>query len=282
MNIQRTPRSASMVIFCVAVGAIGIVGCSSANVTGAPSAASSGSAAISTVQLSQELAHIHGAVVDPTNQTIIAGTHAGAWRIAVNGSVVKLGTSNDDFMGFTIVSPQRWIASGHPGSGSSSPNPLGLIESTDQGVTWVPVARVGETDFHALAARGNTVVGSDGHAGLIKSTDAGRSWAAAAPIQVAGVAYSGQRLLAATSKGIEFSTNDGGSFELVPQSPMAVMLSAVGNAAWAVDRTGQVWRSTDSGATWQVQASVPGAAGIAAVDDTRAYVITGTELVTVS
>ncbi len=282
MNIQRTPRSASMVIFCVAMGVIGIVGCSSSDVTSGPATASRGSAVISTVQLSQELAHIHGAVVDPTDQTILVGTHTGAWRIAVNGSVAKLGTSNDDFMGFTLASPQRWIASGHPGSGSSSPNPLGLIESTDQGVTWVPVARVGETDFHALAARGTTVVGSDGHAGLIKSTDAGKSWVAAAPVQVAGVAYSGQRLLAATRNGIEFSTNDGGSFELVPQSPMAVMLSAVGSAAWAVDRTGQVWRSTDSGATWLARASVPGASGIAAVDGTRAYVITGTELVTVS
>ncbi len=67
------------------------------------------------------------------------------------------------------------FASGHPGPSSQSSNPLGLITSRDGRLTWAPVSRGGQTDFHALTAHGSTIVGLDGQT-LTSSTDLGRSW----------------------------------------------------------------------------------------------------------
>jgi hypothetical protein len=47
-----------------------------------------------------------------------------------------------DVMGFT-KNGDRWLASGHPAAGSTAPGDLGLLESTDEGVTWSPVALSG-------------------------------------------------------------------------------------------------------------------------------------------
>ena len=235
------------------------------------------------VALSTELDHIHGASVDFADGTILAGTHTGVWRISPGGSVTKVGTSDDDFMGFTIPRADRWLASGHPAPTSSSPNPLGLVESIDQGQTWVSVSRRGESDFHALAANGNTIVGFDGHSGLIRSQDAGKTWADASATQVASLAFSGDRLLTVTANGVEVSTDNGSTFAPVSGSPAAALLSTTGATVWVIDRDGRAWLSTDAGATWQSRTTVGrDVSGLAAVDSTRAYAITTTELITIS
>ncbi len=46
-----------------------------------------------------------------------------------------------DLMGFTVAGPGRYLASGHPGLHVDLPQPVGLIETTDGGVTWTPVSR---------------------------------------------------------------------------------------------------------------------------------------------
>jgi len=228
------------------------------------------------------LDHIHGAVVDSADGAILTATHTGVRRISPTGAVTKVGVSDDDFMGFTIPKSDRWLASGHPGPTSTSPDPLGLVESTDQGATWSAVSRRGETDFHALAASGNTVVGFDGHTGLIRSTDGGKTWTDASATRVAGLAYSGDRLLAVTARGLEASTDNGTTLQPIAGSPQAVLLSTAGATVWVVDRSGGTWLSTDAGVTWQARATVTrDVAGLAAVDAARAYAITTSELIAV-
>jgi hypothetical protein len=46
-----------------------------------------------------------------------------------------------DLMGFTVAGPGRYLASGHPGLHVDQAQPVGLIETTDGGVTWTPVSR---------------------------------------------------------------------------------------------------------------------------------------------
>jgi hypothetical protein len=78
-------------------------------------------------------------------------------------SIDLMGTSTDGTL----------YASGHPGPGTDLPDPVGLITSTDQGNTWTPVARQGETDFHALAVAGTDLVGYEGR--ILTSTE-GHHW----------------------------------------------------------------------------------------------------------
>ncbi len=60
-------------------------------------------------------------------------------------------------MGFTIVGPDSFLGSGHPGPGDPGPSDVGLIRSDDGGAGWTPVSLSGRSDFHALTAGGDNV-----------------------------------------------------------------------------------------------------------------------------
>ena len=60
-------------------------------------------------------------------------------------------------MGFTVAGPGHYYASGHPGTATDLPQPVGLIESRDGGRTWAVLSRGGQSDFHALTTSGRTV-----------------------------------------------------------------------------------------------------------------------------
>lgn len=266
----------------ILLASIGLVACQSQSGTKS-STPSTVEVAAGAVPLSTELDHIHGAAIDFADGTILTGTHTGVWRIDPGGAVKKVGISDDDFMAFTIARADRWLASGHPGPTSSSPNPLGLVESTDQGATWTAISRRGETDFHALAANGNTVIGFDGHSGLIRSQNGGKTWMYVSATQVAALAFARGRLLAVTANGLEASTDSGTTFQPIAGAPAAALLSSTAATVWVVDRGGRAWLSTDAGATWQPRATVGrDVGGLAAVDATRAYAITTTDLIPIS
>jgi len=89
-------------------------------------------------------------------------------------------------MGFTVVGPDHFLGSGHPGSVRDDPPFLGLIESRDAGNNWRPISLRGEVDFHVLEAQGAIVYGfgSDFEtraARFLRSEDGGRSWKRLAP-----------------------------------------------------------------------------------------------------
>jgi hypothetical protein len=87
--------------------------------------------------------------LNPGDGTVYAGTHDGLFKLPVEGSPIRVADRVQDFMGFTVVGPNHFLASGHPKSGSSGPASLGLIESTDGGLTWTPLSLAGGADFHA-------------------------------------------------------------------------------------------------------------------------------------
>jgi len=97
-----------------------------------------------------EVAHVHGLGVDPQDGTLYAGTHHGLIRVPEQGEPTRVADRVQDFMGFTVVGPRHYLASGHPGEGQGGPSSLGLIESTDGGQTWNSVSLAGEADFHVL------------------------------------------------------------------------------------------------------------------------------------
>ena len=99
--------------------------------------------AIEAVALSEAVSHVHGLVATDAG-TVVAGTHRGARTVTAAGAVSAPGGAQDDLMGMTgEAGTQRLASSGHPGPGTSLPNPLGLITSTDGGATWTPVSLQG-------------------------------------------------------------------------------------------------------------------------------------------
>jgi photosystem II stability/assembly factor-like uncharacterized protein len=155
-------------------------------------------------------------------------------------------------MGFTIAGANHYYASGHPGVVLDLPQPMGLIESTDGGKSWKVLSRGGESDFHALAKAGDTVVGFDGQ--LRRTTD-GRSWSRASiPAAPRALASDpkGTRILATTERGLMMSTDHGATWSEVKGAPLMLL------TAWADDQTavgiapdGSVAISRDAAKTWR-------------------------------
>lgn len=271
----------------VTVGAVLMVATGCANTpasspSGAVANPTASSTSGQTVTLSTALDHIHAATFDTVDGSVLVATHAGIWRVSTSGQAARVGAANDDFMGFATATPGRWLGSGHPGPGSSQPDPMGLIESTDQGGAWTSVSRSGQTDFHALAARGNVVVGAPAHdQTLLRSDDSGATWSDGAALEVGSLAFAGDRLLAVTASGLAVSDDAGGSFQPMAAAPAGALLSANGAAVWVIDSNAQVWSSPDAGRTWQPRGSVPrDVAAVIAVDSARAYAMSTTELIT--
>jgi hypothetical protein len=87
-----------------------------------------------------------------------------------------------DTMGFAVVGPDHFLASGHPDLREDLPAHLGLIESTDsalyvsddRAVSWQATTPV-SGDARALAVSPQAWYVATSH-GVYRSTDTGRSW----------------------------------------------------------------------------------------------------------
>lgn len=66
-----------------------------------------------------ELSHVHGLGVDSADGQLYAGTHYGLIRVPEDGDPTLVGEVKHDFMGFTVVGPDHYLASGHPGQGTA-------------------------------------------------------------------------------------------------------------------------------------------------------------------
>lgn len=219
----------------------------------------------------QRLEHVHGLVVD--GDRFLAGTHAGLWRVDHDGAVSRVGYTRDDLMGMSgEPGTGQLVSSGHPADGDR-PDPLGLMVSDDRGATWREVSLAGEVDFHALAVRGEQIVGHGGP-GLLISEDGGRTWADGAAIQPAALVITDGTVWATTAEGLQRSDDGGLSFEAVPGAPGLVLLAAGADGSlWGVDRSGVAWRSRD-GAEWEKRVVVGPVHALAASGFDLAHAVT--------
>src|SRR5688572_22648573 len=93
--------------------------------------------------------HVHGLGIDPADGVLYAATHHGVFRIPEDGEALRIADRYQDTMGFTVVGPHRFLASGHPSLADDhlrvegKPPLLGLIESTDAAKTWRPLSLLG-------------------------------------------------------------------------------------------------------------------------------------------
>ena len=220
------------------------------------------------------MAHVHGLGLD--DGELLAGTHYGAFRVAEDGSVTQVGPTQD-FMGFTVVGSDHYLASGHPGAGQDAPGNLGLIESTDGGKTWDSVSLRGEADFHSLEARHGRVYGHSG--GVLMVSEDGTNWNERATIALADLAVSPDNpdtILATTEQGVAVSADGGNRFEFVEGAPALVLITWTDEGTIVgVDQQGVLHVSPDRGKTWEERGSTGGRPAALTAQGDLVFVATG-------
>ncbi|MBA3532799.1 MAG: glycosyl hydrolase [Ardenticatenales bacterium] len=175
-----------------------------------------------------ELPDIHGIGYSANGERLVVAAHAGL-RVFVGGEWLIPEVPVNDYMGYSATDT-GFYSSGHPGPGSSLPNPLGLVKSTDAGKTLTTLGFSQESDFHLIGA------GYKSHAlyvftpapnsrltpGLHHSLDEGQSWAAstvqgltAQPLQLAVHPTEASTIALATESGLFLSADYGNQLQRV-------------------------------------------------------------------
>ncbi|WP_143591602.1 hypothetical protein [Thermoactinospora rubra] len=126
------------------------------------------------------IGHIHGLGIDPADGTLYIAGHYGLFQVRSTSTATRVADRIQDHMGFTVIGPNTFLASGHPGAhdmaAGGAPH-LGLIRTTDAGVTWTTVSESGTADFHALQPAGTVLYAYDSQTSRVRrSTDEGRTW----------------------------------------------------------------------------------------------------------
>lgn len=270
-RVLRAPASLAVVVALAA-------GCSSSE-TGPTAAASSAGAGV------LPSGHVHAVAIDPGDGALVLATHDGLIEVGPGGELTPTGPVID-LMGFTVVGPDHYLASGHPGPRVDLPQPVGLMESVDGGRTWVPLSRQGQSDFHALTALAPS--GALGWDGALQRSADGRTWqqlAIPAEPHTLAAAADGTTVLATTAQGLLRSVDAGATWAPVDGAPLlqVVTWAADGNVVVGVDPAGTLWRSSDDGASWRQKArlgAAPHAVAATAQDGRlRVLVVTAVGLV---
>jgi len=233
------------------------------------------SASPSVVELSTPLDHVHAVVY--VNGRLLVGTHTGVVDVdPSSGQVSQRGASQDDFMSLA-GSADLLVASGHPGAGSTLPDPVGLIRSTDGGEIWQPLSLTGEIDFHALAVDADRVAGSATAGELLYSDDAGASWTTIAQGGFTSLAWFKGQLWIADGSTLATWVPGDSALTLAAGTPgVLVAVPPDGSRLWVLQPDGSLLTSAD-GVSWTPAGSVSKAAALAASADS-AYVVTNEEI----
>jgi hypothetical protein len=212
--------------------------------------------------------HVHGLGRNPADGAVMVATHTGLFRVdAKGGKPVLVAGLYQDTMGFTVVGPDHFLGSGHPGSADDPPF-LGLIESRDAGNAWRPISLRGEVDFHVLEAAGKTVYGFGSdfdtrQPRFLRSDDGGHTWTRLAPPEeLLGLAIDPRdsRRIVALGEERGHVSRDGGSTWRPIGVPGGLVTWTEELGLVAVDADGTVRRADDvDDIEWQTIGRLPGA-----------------------
>jgi hypothetical protein len=209
-----------------------------------------------------DLTHVHGLGVNPKDGSLYIATHTGLFRAAPGATeATRVGDSEQDVMGFSVLGPDRFLGSGHPGALQGGPSNLGLIRSDDAGRSWDSVSLLGEADFHVLRSQGSMVYGFDASNGrFMVSADGGRRWeerdAPGAMIDLAIHPSAAGRVVASTEQGLVTSADRGRSWETLQDGPLALLTWPAPDALYRVEADGRVSLSRNHGRSWNPTGSI--------------------------
>ncbi len=203
--------------------------------------------------------HVHGIGLNPGDDRVYVASHQGVFRLD-DGAPTLIADRAQDTMGFTIAGPDRFLASGHPAPGSTDPNPLGLIASTDRAASWSPLSLAGTSDLHSIDTAGDTIhaYGADGQ--ILSSQDGGRSWETIARgqfIDIAANPSAPDQLLATTETANLVSVTAGKEPTQIAGAPPLVLIDRTSSdEIVGVDPVGAVFISADDGDSWRETTSL--------------------------
>lgn len=214
------------------------------------------------------IGHVHGLGVDPSDGSIYVAAHFGLFQVRSASSAVRVANRLQDHMGFTVVGPKTFLASGHPALETmpeGAPPHLGLIRTTDAGLTWTAVSEAGISDFHSLQPAGTSLYAYDSQTGRVRrSLDDGRTWIEGAKAQVvdlAGNADLPDHVYATSPDGPQMSDDGGKSFTAITGAPLLTHLDLPRKGVLiGVGPDGTVHTSRDDGKSWSTVGRIPGQA----------------------
>ena len=224
------------------------------------------------------VAHVHGLGVNPASGDVYAATHFGLFRVPANGKAERVGKLLQDTMGFTVVGPDHFLASGHPDMRDTRlrkpgrPPLLGLIESTDGGRSWEPLSLLGEADFHSLVAAHGNVYGYDSTGGRFMVSPDGKEWETRSHLAVADFAVDpadAEHLIAMTERGLAESGNGGRSWEPVEGPRLAFLSWGAEQGLWGVSPAGETYRRVEG--RWEPREALAGQPQALLVTDDELY-----------
>lgn len=210
------------------------------------------------------LVHVHGLGIDPGEGTLYVASHFGVFRVPEDGAAERVGPVQD-FMGFTVVGPENFLASGHPGvegQREGQPANLGLIESTDGAATWQDVSLSGEADFHALEYAHDQVYGWASTSGELMVSADKTNWETRSTLELFDFSVDPEdpdRVVATTPEGVQTSADGGRTWEPVDGAPELVFLAWDRDSGlWGVDPGGTVYHTSAPDLDWEQGGSLPG------------------------
>jgi hypothetical protein len=226
----------------------------------------------------QAVGHIHGLGVDPADDTLYVATHHGLFHVANSGAPRRVADRWQDTMAFTVAGPGHFLASGHPDLREDLPPHLGLIESTDAGETWQPLALQGEADFHILEQVGDDLYAYDATSGRLLVTQDRKSFEQVAQLPLLSITADpneSNTLLATTNEGelIEIDAHTGAAKEL--PGPLLVLLDTTPEGdIVGIDPAGTIQVSDDAGEAWTPQGQIGGQPAAFSITDGEWYAAT--------
>lgn len=210
------------------------------------------------------IAHVHGLGINPADGLLRVATHYGTFVIPDDGPAERVGGSYQDTMGFTVAGPDRFYGSGHPdvaGIRRGEPGLLGLIESTDAGVTWDSVSLSGEVDFHGLATAHDQIYGWDSTSGRFLVSSDGETWQTRSTVDLYSFAVDPEdadHVVGASPDGLLDSTDGGRTWQAL-DGPAVVALSwSETTGLWGVTADGTTYSGGVEGTDWRETSSLPG------------------------
>ncbi|MEV0630927.1 F510_1955 family glycosylhydrolase [Nonomuraea wenchangensis] len=224
------------------------------------------------------IGHVHGLGVDPADGALYVAGHYGLFKITSPAVATRVADRDQDHMGFTIMGPKTFLASGHPSVEDVStgrPPHLGLIRSTDSGLTWQTLSEDGSADFHSIQPAGDSLYAYDSQTSKVwRSLDGGSTWTQGAKekvIDLGAEAAQPSRVYATTPDGLKVSEDGGLNYEEIAKAPLLSHIDVVADGVLVgAAADGQIHTSQDSGKTWSVAGRFPRqAAAFTAVDRQR-------------
>ena len=239
-----------------------------------------GSAAANSNADDSSVGHIHGLGVDPADNSLYVATHFGLFHVPDGGKPTRVADRWQDTMAFTVVGPGHFLGSGHPDLSEDLPPHLGLIESTDAGESWTPLALQGEADFHILEPAGDVLYAYDATTGRLLRTEDRKQFEEILSGDLISVAATGEagQLFATTGKGqvVSVDASTGQTRDL--GGPITAYLDATAEGVLAgIGPDGVVRVSDDAGKTWQETGSIGGKPAAFTITEQGWYAATSSE-----